>query len=154
MSINRVRLRQLHRALVPFMVLPLLLTLTTGMLFQFAVAGDRASDFIWLLDLHKGKFGPLNLEMVYPILNALGLLTLVITGSLMWWQSPRRKPQKLNQKLSQCHSAAQCGSDRREFEPSLHLADRQCRRGCSAGECKAPGQLQTLAEQPLERRAD
>ena len=99
MASNRVRLRQLHKALVPFMALPLLLTLTTGMLFQFAVAGvgvaspgeNRANDFLWLLDLHKGKFGQINLEFVYPILNALGLLTLVITGSVIWFQSPSRK---------------------------------------------------------------
>lgn len=90
MASNRVRLRQLHKALVPFMVLPLLLTLTTGMLFQFAVAGDRASDFLWLLDLHRGKFGQINLEFVYPIFNALGLLTLVVTGSIMWLQSPTK----------------------------------------------------------------
>ena len=91
MAINRVRLRQLHKALVPFMVLPLLLTLTTGTLFQFAVASNRANDFIWLLELHRGKFGQVNLEFLYPILNALGLLTLIVTGSIMWFQSPSRK---------------------------------------------------------------
>lgn len=91
MAINRVRLRQLHKALVPFMVLPLLLTLTTGTLFQFAVASDRANDFLWLLELHRGKFGQVNLEFLYPILNALGLLTLIVTGSIMWFQSPSRK---------------------------------------------------------------
>ncbi|MEM8809937.1 MAG: PepSY domain-containing protein [Cyanobacteria bacterium P01_G01_bin.38] len=95
MTINRARLRQLHRALVPFMVLPLLLTLTTGMLFQFAVVGDRTNDFLWLLDLHRGKFGQINLEIVYPILNALGLLTLILTGLIMWLQSsPIRKSKK------------------------------------------------------------
>ena len=71
MSINQVRLRQLHRALVPFVAFPLLLTLTTGMGFQFAVAGGRANDFLWLLELHRGKFGSINLELIYPILNAL-----------------------------------------------------------------------------------
>lgn len=91
MTSNRVRLRQLHKALVPFMVLPLLLTLATGTLFQFAAASNRADDFLWLLDLHRGKFGQINLELVYPILNALGLLTLIITGSIMWYQSPSRK---------------------------------------------------------------
>ena len=93
---NRVRLRQLHRALVPFMVLPLLITLTTGTLFQFAVAGDRANDFIWLLELHRGKFGQINLEFIYPVFNALGLLTLIITGSIMWWRSPHRRRKKNN----------------------------------------------------------
>ena len=93
---NRVRLRQLHRALVPFMVLPLLITLTTGTLFQFAVAGDRANDFLWLLELHRGKFGQINLEFIYPVFNALGLLTLVVTGSIMWWQSPNRRRKQSN----------------------------------------------------------
>lgn len=91
MNINRARLRQLHTALVPFMVLPLLLTLTTGVLFQLAVASDRANDFLWLLDLHRGTFGSVNLDFIYPILNALGLLTLLITGVLMWLQFPSRK---------------------------------------------------------------
>ncbi|ESA33738.1 hypothetical protein N836_20150 [Leptolyngbya sp. Heron Island J] len=40
------QIRQLHRALVPFMVLPLLITLTTGTAFQFAIAANRASDFL------------------------------------------------------------------------------------------------------------
>ena len=86
------KIRQLHRFMVPFMVLPLLLTLTTGTSFQFAVAADRAQDFFWLLELHRGKFGSVNLEFVYPILNALGLLTLLITGLLMWLGLPRRRP--------------------------------------------------------------
>ncbi|MFE4108504.1 PepSY domain-containing protein [Almyronema epifaneia] len=94
MNFNPLRLRQLHRALVPVMVLPLLLTLTTGVLFQFAVASDRANDFIWLLDLHRGKFGQINLDFVYPFLNALGLLTLLITGVLMWLKTPSKRTRK------------------------------------------------------------
>jgi uncharacterized iron-regulated membrane protein len=94
MKLNQLRLRQLHRALVPVMVLPLLLTLTTGMLFQFAVASDRANDFLWLLDLHRGKFGQINLDFVYPLLNALGLLTLLITGVLMWLQTPSKRTRQ------------------------------------------------------------
>ena len=90
---NAYKIRQLHRFLVPFMVLPLLLTLLTGSAFQFAVAADQAQDFFWLLELHRGKFGSINLEFVYPILNALGLLTLMITGLLMWIGLPRRRPQ-------------------------------------------------------------
>lgn len=85
-----MRIRQLHRSLVPFMVLPLLLTLITGTLFQIAAASGWASDFFWLLELHQGKFGALNLEYVYPFLNAAGLLTLVVTGSLMWLKTRRR----------------------------------------------------------------
>lgn len=92
---NKARLRQLHKAMVPIMALPLLLTLTTGMLFQIAVVSDRTNDFLWLLELHRGKFGQVNLEMVYPILNGLGLLTLVATGLVMWFQSPGRKRKRV-----------------------------------------------------------
>ncbi len=88
-TINPARLRQLHKALVPFMVLLLLLTLTAGMLFQFATASDRANDFLWLLDLHRGKFGQANLELIYPVLNALGLL-MFITKRGAYLRSPVR----------------------------------------------------------------
>lgn len=91
MNSSQVRLRQLHRALVPFLLVPLLITLVTGTLFQMAAVSDKANDFLWLLDLHRGKFGRINLEWIYPFLNALGLLTMVITGFLMWLRSPSRR---------------------------------------------------------------
>lgn len=85
MPLNRARLRKLHITLVPIMAFPLVLTLFTGMAFQMAIATGNGSDFFWLLELHRGKFGSVNLEMVYPILNGLGLLTMVVTGVLMWF---------------------------------------------------------------------
>ncbi|MEL7360326.1 MAG: PepSY domain-containing protein [Cyanobacteria bacterium J06560_6] len=91
MNFSQVRLRQLHRALVPFLLVPLLITLVTGTLFQMAAVSDKANDFLWLLELHRGKFGRINLEWIYPFLNALGLLTMVITGLLMWLRSPTRR---------------------------------------------------------------
>ena len=65
--------RQLHRNLAPIMLLPLLLSLTTGVLFQLAVIAGKESDFIWLLALHRGNFGSINLENVYikPMLRDL-----------------------------------------------------------------------------------
>ncbi|AFY69252.1 hypothetical protein Pse7367_0952 [Thalassoporum mexicanum PCC 7367] len=86
---NRVQIRRLHSLIAPFMLLPILLTLLTGTVFQFAVITGNAEGFLWLLDLHRGKFGQINLEMVYPFLNALGLLVLAITGISMWLRSPR-----------------------------------------------------------------
>ncbi|QIZ73205.1 PepSY domain-containing protein [Oxynema aestuarii AP17] len=91
MLINKARLRQLHRTLAPIMVFPLLLTLITGFAFQFAALNDKSSEFLWLLDLHRGKFGRIDLQMIYPFLNGLGLLTLVMTGVLMWLQIPPRR---------------------------------------------------------------
>ena len=88
------RLRQLHSMMAPFMILPLLITLFTGMGFQIAVSVGQASEFLWLMEWHRGKFGALNLEMVYPFLNALGLLTLGITGIVMWFQMNKRKRKR------------------------------------------------------------
>ncbi len=90
MIINKIRLRQLHRRLAPIFILPLLVTLITGSLFQFAVLNQKGSEFLWLLDLHRGQFGRINLEVIYPFLNALGLLTLLITGIIMWLTLPDR----------------------------------------------------------------
>ncbi|MDV3350121.1 PepSY domain-containing protein [Leptolyngbyaceae cyanobacterium CCMR0082] len=95
MLIKQARLRQIHRRLVPFMTIPLLLTLITGMFFQFAVVIGRTDEFLWLLELHRGKFGSINLELIYPILNAIGLLTLVITGLMMWLQTNTRKQRRV-----------------------------------------------------------
>ena len=93
-AISPLRLRQLHKAMVPIMLVPLLITLISGIGFQTAIVAGNGSEFIWLMELHRGKFGRINLEMIYPFLNGLGLLTLVITGGLMWWRSPSRPSQK------------------------------------------------------------
>nr|WP_264314183.1 hypothetical protein [Pseudanabaena sp. PCC 7367] len=53
------------------------------------LVSGQAEGFLWLLDLRRGKFGQINLEMVYPFLNGLGLLFLAATGISMWLRSPR-----------------------------------------------------------------
>lgn len=94
MATYKVRLRKLHAALVPLMALPLVLALVTGVLFHIAALSGQGDESLWLLDLHRGKFGRINLEVIYPFLNALGLLTLVVTGSLMWFQLPRSRARR------------------------------------------------------------
>lgn len=86
MTFNRQRLRQLHRWFAPIMVLPLMLTLFTGALYQVAILTGEVQDFLWLLELHTGKFGALDLQFIYPFLNAFGVLILSVTGITMWWQ--------------------------------------------------------------------
>ncbi|WP_036488311.1 hypothetical protein [Myxosarcina sp. GI1] len=86
MAINKARLRHIHFWFAPIMFFPLLLTAITGSLFQVAVATGKAEQYLWLLDFHRGKFGRINLEIVYPLLNAFGVLMLVITGIIMWLQ--------------------------------------------------------------------
>ncbi|MBE9075996.1 PepSY domain-containing protein [Romeria aff. gracilis LEGE 07310] len=78
------KLKQVHAFVAPFVVIPIILTLITGSLYQaFALLG-RAGDAGWLLSIHKGNFGPLHLDVIYPFLNALGLLFMAITGGKMW----------------------------------------------------------------------
>jgi ferredoxin-NADP reductase len=69
------------------MVLPLLFTLVTASLFEIASISGKAPDFYWLLEWHRGQFGPhLNVGLIYPFLNATGLFVLVGTGISIWWQ--------------------------------------------------------------------
>ncbi len=83
---SKRNIRQLHRFLAPIMVLPLILTAVTGSIFQFFDLAGQEDGADWLLQIHKGHFGFLNLAPIYPFLNALGLLTLAITGISMWVQ--------------------------------------------------------------------
>jgi hypothetical protein len=98
MRIYQARLRQLHRTLAPVMIVPVLLTLVTGSLYQVAKISDKEEELNWLLDWHKGDFGIVNLETIYPFLNALGLLTLVITGIGLWFQV-RRTSRKRSEEI-------------------------------------------------------
>lgn len=77
------------------MLLPIVLTVLTGSMYQLVDMAGRGETFDWLLDLHKGNFGILDLQTVYPFLNSLGLLALIATGMVMWLQ-PRRARKKLN----------------------------------------------------------
>ena len=92
---NKVKMRKLHRWFAPIMIFPLLLTLFTGSLFQIAVLMGETNKFLWLLELHRGQFGRINLEMIYPFLNGFGLLMLTVTGISMWLQIRPRNKKKV-----------------------------------------------------------
>lgn len=94
MKTTQTRLRQVHKALAPIMLLPLLLTLITGSIYQIVDLGGKGDAYDWLLGWHKGHFGVLNLETIYPFLNAAGLLVMVITGISMWLQLRRRSKSR------------------------------------------------------------
>jgi hypothetical protein len=85
------RLYKLHRSIAPVVVLPLLLTAITGVIYQITdLSGHEAR---WLLGLHKGNFGALKLEAIYPFLNGLGLLAMLATGTAMLLKA-RRHPRR------------------------------------------------------------
>lgn len=95
MSINKLKVRHLHYYLAPIMFLPMIVTLLTGSLFQIAVITGKSQQFSWLLEIHRGKFGRINLELIYPFLNAFGLLFLSTTGIIIWLQINKRKKSNI-----------------------------------------------------------
>ena len=52
--------RSAHRAIVPIAALPLMLTAITGVLFS--ILEERDIEAGWLIQIHSGHFGPLNLQ--------------------------------------------------------------------------------------------
>ena len=71
------RARKVHRWLVPIAAVPLLITAGTESLYSLLL--EQGIDAFWLLKIHTGNFGLLNLQPVYPML--LGGLTIIVTVS-------------------------------------------------------------------------
>ena len=67
----------MHRLLVPIAAAPLLLTAATGSLYSLLL--EQGIDAFWLLKIHTGRFGVINLQPAYPMV--LGVMTLVLTVS-------------------------------------------------------------------------
>ena len=76
-SSSQRQARRIHRWLVPIAAAPLLLTAITGSLYSVLL--EQGLDAFWLLKIHTGQFGAVNLQPFYPIL--LGLLTILVTAS-------------------------------------------------------------------------
>ena len=55
----------------------MLLTSATGSLYSVLL--EHGIDAFWLIKLHTGNLGWINLQPIYPIL--LGILTLIVTTS-------------------------------------------------------------------------
>ena len=92
--------RELHRSLAPVVVLPLLLTVTTGLGYRLlrdwgGVGRDQAH---LLMVLHEGEWLQHWLghggETLYVLLNGLGLLWMLATGCGLLWQRLRRALRK------------------------------------------------------------
>ena len=91
-----IRLRQAHATVAPLVVLPLFVTVVTGLSYRVfrdwgGVDRDRAH---LLLVLHEGEwltrwFGG-NGETVYVLVNGLGLLWMLASGGALLLQRWRR----------------------------------------------------------------
>ena len=80
--------RRLHRWLVPIAAAPLLLTAGTGSIYSLLLEQDI--DAFWLLKIHTGAFGPINVQPIYSVI--LGVLTVVVTvsGLVLLIRTPER----------------------------------------------------------------
>ena len=76
MSRRQLR-RRIHRALVPIAAVPLIITALSGSIYGLMLANDI--DAFWLLKIHTGNFGVLNLQPYYSAI--IGILTLMIAFS-------------------------------------------------------------------------
>ena len=79
--------RNLHRFLVPIAAIPLLITAASGSIYSLLL--ERGIDAFWLLKIHAGKFGPINLQPYYSILLGILTLVLVVSGLQLLRQPPR-----------------------------------------------------------------
>ena len=83
-----MKTRVIHRAVVVVAALPLLMTSATGSIYSLLL--EQGIDAFWLLKIHTGRFGVINLQPYYSWL--LGVLTLLAIGSglLLLWDRPKR----------------------------------------------------------------
>ena len=88
-----VRARELHRALAPWVLMPLLVTMTTGVSYRLARDwfGCSREQVHWLMVMHEGEWMGSSLEPVFVLLNALGLLWMLVTGASILICRWRRK---------------------------------------------------------------
>ena len=67
--------RQFHRALAPWVFLPLFISSITGLLYRVSkdLLGYSREQVHWLMSLHEGEWLGDNGELIYVILNSLGV---------------------------------------------------------------------------------
>ena len=82
-----MNLRRVHRVIVPLAAVPLLVTSLSGSVYSCLL--DQGIDAFWLLKLHTGRFGPINLQPYYSVI--LGLLTIAFIVSGVSLLLPRRR---------------------------------------------------------------
>jgi len=83
------RSRKLHRLLVPIAAAPLALISLSGAIYGTILSYNI--DAPWLLRLHTGNFGVVNLQPFYSPLIGILTLVLVISGISLLLQSGRTR---------------------------------------------------------------
>ena len=88
-----VRVRELHRTVAPLVMLSLLITVCSGVGYRLARDwfGVERDQVHWLMTLHEGEWLGSTLEPMVVLLNALGLLWMLIRGAGLLIERWRRK---------------------------------------------------------------
>ena len=78
--------RQFHKLLAPWVFLPLFISALTGTFYRISkdLLGYSRDEVHWLMSLHEGEWLGDNGELIYVILNSLGLIWMLITGFQMF----------------------------------------------------------------------
>ena len=78
--------RQLHKALAPWIFLPLFLSAISGLFYRVLkdLLGYKRDEVHWLMSLHEGEWLGDYGELIYVILNSMGVLWMLITGLQMF----------------------------------------------------------------------
>ena len=88
-----VRARELHSRLAPWVLLPLLVTMSSGVTYRLARDGfgGTREQVHWRRVIHEGEWLGETLEPVVVLLNATGLLWMLVTGGAILLNRWRRK---------------------------------------------------------------
>jgi hypothetical protein len=81
----QILVRKFHRTLAPIVMLPLLVTVITGVTYRlskdwFGLTRDQVH---FLMAIHEGEYLGPTLEPFYVLLNGLGALWMLTTGGIM-----------------------------------------------------------------------
>ena len=88
-----VRVRELHQRIAPFVLLPLFVTVCSGVGYRLARDwfGASREQGHWLMTLHEGEWLGPTLEPIVVLMNAVGLLWMLITGLALLIERWRRQ---------------------------------------------------------------
>lgn len=110
------RARRLHRLVVPVAALPLALTSLSGAVYGSLLQSDI--DAPWLLRLHTGNFGVVNLQPFYSPLIGVATLVLVASGLSLLLPGRREALQTSPRPASPPATSPKAAADGPEAPPS------------------------------------
>ncbi len=90
MKLNQIR--KCHRTLAPIVMLPLMMTVSTGVIYRlskdwFGLSRDQVH---FLMTIHEGEYLGHTLEPFYVLFNGLGVVWMLVTGGIMVFQNLKR----------------------------------------------------------------